>query len=161
MLFAMDLCICCDVSVKCCAIFCRGVASDVTGGSQSAPVTCMFVYMIKNWHVWACRFATQSVTSWGTGCVLALNVTLRFATVGGEPWPKQGCELSLKYEINNENNFAMAATLVKRSRNEVLSLTLKKEKFVKMFFCKNDAVILILLQNRVNPINCKAIRALR
>jgi len=55
----------------------------------------------------------------------------------------------------------MAATLVKRSCNEVLSLTLKKEKFVKMFFCKNDAVILILLQNRVNPINCKAIRALR
>jgi len=27
----------------------------------------MFVYKIKNWHVWACHFATQSVTSWGTG----------------------------------------------------------------------------------------------
>jgi len=41
---------------------------------------------------------------------------LRFATVGAVWRPKIGCELSLKYEINIENNFAMAATLVKRSR---------------------------------------------
>jgi len=93
---------------------------DVADGGQSAPVTCMFVYKIKNWHVWACPFATQSVTSWGTGGVFVLNVTLRF--VGAVWWPKKSCKLSLKYEINNENNFAVTATFVKRSRNEVFSL---------------------------------------
>jgi len=34
----------------------------------------MFVYMIKNWNVWACRFAVQSVTSWGTGGVFACRI---------------------------------------------------------------------------------------
>jgi len=82
----------------------------------------MFVYKIKNLHVWTCRFATQSVTSCGIGWVFALNVALRFATVGAVWWPKKRCELSLKYEINNENNFAVVATFVKRSRNEVLLL---------------------------------------
>jgi len=47
------------------------LSRDVTDEGQSAPVTCMFVYKIKNWHVWACLFATQSVTSWGTGGVFA------------------------------------------------------------------------------------------
>jgi len=45
------------------------LSGDETDGSQSAPVTCMFVYKIKNWHVWACPFATQTVTSRGTGGV--------------------------------------------------------------------------------------------
>jgi len=67
----MNRCIYCDVNVKCCAIICRGVAGDMTDGSQSAPVMCIFVYMIKNGHVWASRFATQSVVSWGTGGVFA------------------------------------------------------------------------------------------
>jgi len=43
-------------------------------------------------------------------------MTLRFSTVGAVWRPKKGSEISLKYEINIENNFAMAATLVKRSR---------------------------------------------
>ena len=43
-------------------------------------------------------------------------MTLRLATVGAVWRPKIVCELSLKYEINVENNFTMAATLVKRSR---------------------------------------------
>jgi len=59
------------------------LSRDVADGGQSAPVTCMFVYKIKNRHVWACPFATQSGTGWGTCGVFALNVTLRFATVGG------------------------------------------------------------------------------
>jgi len=41
------------------------LSGDVTDGSRSATVLCMFVYKIKNWHVWACGFATQFVTSWG------------------------------------------------------------------------------------------------
>ena len=73
----MNRCIYCDVNVKCCAIICRGVAGDVTRGSQSATAMWMFVYTIKNWHVWACRFATQSVTSWGIGGVFAYRVKTR------------------------------------------------------------------------------------
>jgi len=49
-------------------------------------------------------------------------VTPRFATVGAVWRPKKGCELSLKYDINNEKNFAAVAIFVERSRNEVLSL---------------------------------------
>jgi len=30
------------------------LSGDVTDGSQSATVTSMFVYKIKNWYVWAC-----------------------------------------------------------------------------------------------------------
>ena len=59
------------------------LSRDVADGGQSAPVTCMFVYKIKNRHVWACPFATQPGTGWRACGVFALNVTLRFATVGG------------------------------------------------------------------------------
>jgi len=45
------------------------LSGDVTDGGRSAPVTCMFAYKIKNWHVWVCPFATQSVAGWGTGGV--------------------------------------------------------------------------------------------
>jgi len=113
----------------------------------------MSVGMLKNWHVWACRFATQSVTSWGTGGVFVWNVAFLVSIVGAVWWPKKSCKLSSKYEINNENNFAVVATLGNRSRKEVLSLTLKTDKFGKMFFRKNDTVILVLLQNRVNLVN--------
>jgi len=47
---------------------------DAADGSQPATVTYMFVYKLKNWHVWACPFATQSVTSWGTGGVFAYRI---------------------------------------------------------------------------------------
>ena len=50
------------------------LSGDVTHRSQSATVTCMFVHKMKNWHVWACRFATQSLTSWGTGGVFAYRI---------------------------------------------------------------------------------------
>jgi len=98
------------------------LSRDVTDEGQSAPVTCMFVYKIKNWHVWARPFAIQSVASWGTGGVFVENVAFRFATVGAVWWLKKRCKLSLKYEINNENNFAVVATFVKRSRNEMLTM---------------------------------------
>jgi len=45
------------------------LSGDMTNGGHSAPVTCMFIYKIKNWHVWTCRFARWSVSSWGTGGV--------------------------------------------------------------------------------------------
>jgi len=99
------------------------LSRDVTDEGQSAPVTCMFVYKIKNWNVWACPFATQSVTGWGTGGVFALNVAFLFTTAGAVWRPKKSCKLSLKYEINNENNIAVVATFGRRSRNEVLSVT--------------------------------------
>jgi len=94
----------------------------------------MFVYKIKHWHVWACPFATQSVTSWGTSGVFALNVTLRFATVGVVWWPKKRCKLSLKYEIKNENNFAVFATFVKRSRNEMLTMVARFQHVLSCAF---------------------------
>jgi len=82
-------------------------------------------------------------------------MTLRFSTVGAVWRPKKGSEISLKYEINIENNFAMAATLVKRSRKmwNVNDDVKRKTNFVKILLWKNYTVILILLQNRVNLIN--------
>ena len=106
-----------------CKVLHHPLSRDAADGGRSAPVTCVFVYKIKNWHVWACPFATQSVTGWGTGGVFALNATLRFATAGAVWWPKKSCKLSSNYEINNENKFAVLATFGKRSRNEGLSLT--------------------------------------
>jgi len=56
----------------------------------------------------------------------------------------------------------MVATFVKRSRkiwnvNDGIKKNKKKKKkqtnFVKMLFSRNDTIILILLQNRVNLIN--------
>jgi len=49
----------------------------------------------------------------------------------------------------------MVATFVRRSREirNVNDDMKKQANFVKMLFCKNDAVIVILLQNRVNLIN--------
>jgi len=78
LVLAMNRCICCDVKVMCCTISCCDIAGDetATNGSQSASVTCMFAYMIKNWHVWACRFATQSVTRWGTGGVFVYRIKM-------------------------------------------------------------------------------------
>jgi len=49
----------------------------------------------------------------------------------------------------------MVATLVKRTR-EIRNINddIKKQKnFVKMFFCENDTVISILLQNRLKLTN--------
>jgi len=37
----------------------------------------------------------------------------------------------------------------------------RQTNFVKMLLCKNDTVILILLQSRVKLTNCKVLRALR
>jgi len=49
-------------------------------------------------------------------------VAFLFTTAGAVWGPKKSCKLSLKYEINNENNFAVVDTFGRRSRNEVLSL---------------------------------------
>jgi len=82
-------------------------------------------------------------------------MTLRFATAGAVWRSNKGCELSLKYEINIENNFAMTATFVKRSRKiwNVNDDVKWQTNFVKMLLWRNDVVILILLHNRVNLIN--------
>jgi len=49
----------------------------------------------------------------------------------------------------------MVATLVKRNREiQNVNDDIKKQtNFVKMFFCENDTVISILLQNRVKLIS--------
>jgi len=51
----------------------------------------------------------------------------------------------------------MISTFVKRSRNVDVN---RQTNFVKMLLCKNDTVILILLQSRVKLTNCKVLRAL-
>ena len=135
------------------------LSGDATDGSQSATVMYMFVYKIKNWHVWACPFAIQSVTSWGTGGVFAWNVAFLFTTVGAVWRPKKGCKckLFLKYEMNNENNFAVVATFVKRSRKiwNVNDYVNRQTNFVKMLLCRSDTVILILLQSGMKLTNWK------
>ena len=49
--------------------------------------------------------------------------------VGAVWWPKKSCKLSLKYEINNENNFAVVATFVERSRKMWKVNDDEKDKF--------------------------------
>jgi len=48
---------------------------------------------------------------------------LRPALTIGRHVSKEKLQAILKYEINNENNFAMVATFVEKSRNEVLTMT--------------------------------------
>jgi len=48
-------------------------------------------------------------------------VTLRFATVGAVWRTKKGCELSLKYDINFENNEASSEVILAGCLNICLS----------------------------------------
>jgi len=57
----------------------------------------------------------------------------------------------------------MVATFVERSRKirNVNDDAKRQTNFVKILLCKNDTVILILLQSRVKFTKCKVLRALR
>jgi len=64
--------------------------------------------------------------------------------------------------MNNENNFEVVATFVKRSRKiwDVNDDVKRQTNFVKMLLCKNDMDILILLQSGLELTNCKVVHIL-
>ena len=64
--------------------------------------------------------------------------------------------------MNNENNFEVVATFVKRSRKiwDVNDDVKRQTNFVKMLLCKNDMDILILLQSGLKLTNCKVVHIL-
>jgi len=69
-------------------------------------------------------------------------------------WPKKSCKLSLKYEINNENNFAVVATFGKEVVTKCYRWRKKVDKFCwKRCSAKNGTVRLILLQSGVKLTN--------
>ena len=66
-------------------------------------------------------FCNTVIAIWGADVVFVQTVAFLFTKAGAVWWPKKRCKLYLKYEINNENNFAVVATFGRRSRNEVFS----------------------------------------
>jgi len=59
------------------------IALRPTNGSRPTGWEAL-VYKIKNWYVWACPFATQSLTSWGTGGIFAFR-SIFFLLHNNEP----------------------------------------------------------------------------
>jgi len=86
-------------------------------------VTCMFVYKIKKLTRFGMPFCNTVRYKLGHRCCICLKRGIPFHHNWSAVVTKEKLQAIFKYEINNENNFAVVATFGRRSRNEVLSLT--------------------------------------
>jgi len=112
-------------------VFHHHLSGDATGASWSTTVGCMFVYKIKNWHVWACRFATQSVTGWVAGGVFVYWIKT------GHTFPPSGWSTGSAF-VKNLSHFVATVGVVIKNKLQAWNMKLILEKITIMRKYENN-----------------------